>query len=274
VTIVLVIVGVVLMAAVAVAVQAHRFGGLKAAVSAELRTERKALVQARARVRSLTKSRESELKDARRALEQATSRRQSRIEAAQKAVAEMDNPGTGRKLTGLKDVKLYEHAVDVSGSMIGLYGARADVQTTADSAILVVTDAEGRSAIRSFDTRFRDVGSARTQTNGDIVEVVQDQRRQFSPEQVVQLSSNINNAAVAERQFVEQLPAARAAAARELELAVAETGQIDTAAAQLQALEADSAVLAELTEAQQNLTQVEESWGASKAALVSARSVA
>jgi hypothetical protein len=255
-----VVLAVLVAAGTFVAVQAKRYGGLRAAFSGELKEQRRALAAGRSAVSRLRKQRETELRDARRGDEQARAAYDKRIADLQQHVAMLDNPGTGKKLAGLKDVKLYEHAVEVSRRMIALYGARAHVDTTPESAILYVTAADGSTAMRAFDTRVKDVGDARVREQGDLVYVEQKQRQDFSATEIHGLANAINNAVVAEQQFVEQLPAMRAAAAAELAQASADTGAVEAAAEHLRQVEAGTPVVAELTAAQQELDGLEALW--------------
>jgi hypothetical protein len=227
VVIVLIVAAVVVLAAAAfVAVQAHRFGGVKAAFRGDLKEQRQALAAGRSRVSTLRKAREAELRDARKGDEQARAAYDKRIADLQQRAAMLENPGAGAKIGGLKDVKLYEHAVQVSGRMIALYGAQARVEITSDSALLYVTAADGSSVFRAFDTRFRDVGDPTVKHGSEVVTVSQKQKRDFAPEQIHGLATAINNAAVAEQRFVAELPAMRAATAWDLEQAVADTGAV------------------------------------------------
>jgi hypothetical protein len=259
--VVLAVVLAVLVAAGAfVAVQANRYGGLRAAFSGELKEQRQTLAAGRSRVSSLRKQREAELRDARRGDEQARAAYDKRIADLQQRAALLENPGTGKKLAGLKDVKLYEHAVEVSRQVVPLYGARAHVDTTPESAILYVTAANGATVMRAFDTRVKDVGDPRVRESGDVVMVEQKQRQDFSATQIHGVANAINNAVVAEQQFVEQLPAMRAATAAELEQAIADTGAVQAAAEHLRQVEAGTPVVAELAAAQEELDRLEVMW--------------
>jgi hypothetical protein len=260
---VLVVVGLALVAlAVAVAIRAHRYGGFRAAFSGDLKSDRKELASARARVRSLTKTREAEVAQARNYLQQMTDRRDGRIRQLSAELAELQEPGTGAQLVSLQDVAVHAHAVRVGQQWVAMAGASANVQCTPDSAVLYVTDAQGRTAMSAFDTRLRDVGDAKVSYSGDVVKISQAQRRDFSAEQVMHLATAINNAAITEAQFLEYRPGAIVATRAELEAAIADTSEVDAATVALQQIEADSDVLADLQGAQRMLTLVETDWAA------------
>jgi hypothetical protein len=261
--IILVAAGVVLVAVVAgIAVQVRRYGSLQAAFSGDLKAERKRLAGARSLARSLSKEREAELKGAKKALEGATAAREKRIAELTATLAYLENPGTGPRLGSLHDVTLYRHAVQVKTQMLPLLGASARVENTGDSAVLTVTSGSGLSAVTSFDTQLRSVGDPTTSRSGDVVTISQRQERKYSLEQVIALRTDISNAAVLEKNFREDLPRARAAAADALETAVGDTGDVDLAAAALQQVESGSAVLDQLEAARRELEDVERDWTA------------
>ncbi|MGY1832901.1 hypothetical protein ACI8AA_21015 [Geodermatophilus sp. SYSU D01180] len=255
-----VVVLVVLAVAAFVVVQASRYGGLRAAFSGDLKEQRQALAAGRSRVNALRKQREAELRDARRGDEQARAAYDQRVADLQQRVAVLENPGLGRKLTGLKDVKLHEHAVEVSRHVVPLFGARAHVETTPESAILYVTAADGSMAHRAFDTRLKDVGDPRVRETGDLVLVEQKRRQDFSATQIHGLATAINNAVVAEHRFVEQLPAMRTAAAADLEQAITDTGAVEAATQRLREVEAGTPTVTELAAAQEELDRLEAMW--------------
>lgn len=263
---VLVIVGLALLALVAAsAVRARRYGGFHAAFNSDLKADRKQLAEARGRVRSLTKSREAELAGAREHLRQVTAQRDGRIQQLSSALAELHEPGTGPHVVSLDDVAVHTHAVRVGGAWVAMAGIRANVQCTPDSAVLYVTDAQGRTAMSAFDTRLRDVGNASVSQSGDVVTISQAQRRDFSAEQVMHLSTIINNAAITELEFLEQRPGAIVATTAALEAEHADTSEMDAATVALQQVEADSDVLADLQAAQRTLTLIETDWAAKSA---------
>ncbi|MGY1649829.1 hypothetical protein [Geodermatophilus sp. SYSU D01119] len=251
---------IVLSAAAFVAVQARRYGGVRAAFSGDLKEQRQALAAGRSRVASLRKQREAELRDARRGDEQARAAYDKRVADLQQRVAVLENPGMGNKLTALKDVKLHEHAVEVSRRTVPLLGARARVEATHESAILYVTAADGSTVFRAFDIRMKDVGDPRVRETGDLVLVEQKQRADFSVTQIHALATAINNAVVAEQRFVEQLPAMRAAAAAGLTQAIADTGAVELAAQRLREVEAGTPTVGELAAAQAELDRLEVGW--------------
>jgi hypothetical protein len=263
---VLAVVGMVVLAlAAAGTFRAHRYGGFRAAFSGDLKADRKELAGARARVRSLTKARDAEVTSARKHLDQVTAARDDRIEELNATLAMLHEPGTGPQLHALGGVAVHTHAVRVGQLWMAIAGATANVQCTPDSAVLQVTDANGRSAMSAFDTRLKDVGDAKVTHSGDVVKISQAQRRDYSAEQVMHLATVVNNAALAEAQFLERRPAAIVATTAELEAVTADTSEMDAATIRLQEIEADSEVLAELQSAQRMLTLVETDWAAKSA---------
>jgi hypothetical protein len=258
--IVIAAVALVLLGAGAVAVYARRFGGLRAAFSAELKDERRALAAGRSRVGQLRKTRERELRDARQSKERATDAYRSRIVQLQQRLALLEEPGMGRKLESLKDVKVYEHCVQIGGQVIALAGAQVRAETTPDSATLYVTQADGSMAYRTFDTRWKNDGAARVEHGYQVDTIVQDKKREFSPEQINALAAYINNVIVAENQFRRDLPTMHAATAAELQHATADTGAFEAAAAELERVEAGTPTVAELQVAEEELRVLEEQW--------------
>jgi hypothetical protein len=264
--IVLVVVGVVVLAlGAAVAVRVRRYGGFHAAFNGYLKADRKELAEARARVRSLNKAREAEVAAARTHLDQVTAQRDGRIGQLSSALAELHEPGTGPRVHALGKVAVHTHAVNMGYSWVPLAGARARVQSTGDSAVLYVTDAQGREEMAPFDTRLKDVGDAKVSYQGDVVKISQAQKRDYSAEQVMHLATVVNNAAITETQFVEQRPALIEATAAQLQAVTADTSEMDAATVALQQIEADSEVLADLQAAQRTLTLVETDWAAKSA---------
>lgn len=243
-----------------VIVSVRRFGSISAAFRKDLKADRKRLVEQRAAVRSLTRERDRAVRDAQSVVDKASKAYDDRVGQRKRRLAELEEPGKGSKVLSLKDVVLFTHVVQVAGRTVPLAGAKAHVVTTASSANLYVTDASGRSHMRTFDTRLKDVGGPQVHEGVSVTTVTQKQKQDFSDEQILTLANAINNAVITEEAFLEQLPVALAGAAADLEASIADTAEVETAAAELDRVRNDADLLERLRAAEADLSAAEQEW--------------
>jgi hypothetical protein len=251
---------ILLVAGVVVAIQVKRYGSLRAAFSGELKSERQVLSEGRSRVARLAKQREAELRDAQRSHDQAQSSYNKRAAQAQAQVEFLENPGMGKKLGSLKDVKVYERSIKINGRVLKLAGGHVRVDVMSGVAILVFTHADGHIEQRSYDTSWRDAGGPTVTHGSEVTTVTQQRKRDFTPEEVHGFGSGISNAILAANRFEAELPGMRVAAAAELEAAVADTAAVESTLVELQRVQAGTDTVVELASAEQELQVLESRW--------------
>ena len=114
------------------------FGGVKAFLAKELKSDRAALSVARKNAKSSAKAAASELKSAVKEVNEAEKAYLKKIALAESEHQFWANPGNGKSLIRLGKVTLYEHTLSMGGNTVDLAGVTVDTKITDMSAVLVI----------------------------------------------------------------------------------------------------------------------------------------
>ncbi|MFF0374008.1 hypothetical protein [Actinoplanes missouriensis] len=252
---------------VVVVVKLVRYGGFHQAFDSGLAADRKALDEARRDAGQAEKARKAELAKAEKELSKARASYDRGIWQATQRVEAVENPGLGRRLARLGPVDLHEHAVVLESKHMPLSGLQARVETVKDTtSYLYLRLASGHEEHHGFSTAWRatsDIPATSTNpSEHDGVAAPPAMERDFSDEQVRRFCTDINNATVAERDFVEKLPAVIAQARADLAAAQAATEPVTDREQNLARIRAGSPLADAAAAAQIRRAEAEKAWRA------------
>ena len=255
---------IILIAGIAVFLKvAFSFGGIKAFLAKELKTDRATLTAARKRAKSTAKVAAKELKNAVSKVSEAEKNYQKKITAAEAEHQHWTNPGNGKTLVRLGKVTLYEHVLSIGGKTIDLAGVFVDTKITDMSAVIVITLPNGMKMSESFDTSWKD-GETKYNTSShkdwEILESSTEKKRSFSPDQVIAFANEITNQAIRRADFLNRQPEMINITARNIDIARTDTADLDLAKSELESLQAGSQSAQEAQSAADALVAAEEAF--------------
>jgi hypothetical protein len=263
-TYIFIVLAVLAVAAAVVVIRSARYGGLRQAFDAKLAADRKTLAETRGHAKRTDKARQAELAKAAKELSAAQAAYDGGIRQGAATVAALENPGTGHRLTKLGPVELHEHAVVLKKAAVPLLGLQARVESASETSYLYLRLSDGREMQHGFSTAWRGTGNTKmnVQEHGgyNLVTATEKQKQDFSDEQVRHLCTIINNAAITEQQFVEDLPAMLAQARTDMATAHAATGPVVERGQNLAQVGAGSSLADEAEAARSRLAEAEAAW--------------
>jgi hypothetical protein len=219
------------------------FGGVKAFLAKELKSDRAALSAARKTAKSLAKAAAGELKSAVKKVSECEKAYLKKISLAEAEHQFWANPGNGKSLIRLGKVTLYEHMLTMGSNTVDLAGVTVDTKITDMSALLVISLPNGMKLTESFDTSWKE-GETKHSTSShkdwDILESSTEKTRSFSPDQIIHLATEINNQVVRREEFQRRRPQMMEATTKNIEFAKSDTADFDQAKRELESLEAGS----------------------------------
>jgi hypothetical protein len=172
--------------------------------------ERSRLREAEKQEKRIRQLMDHELRSAQQVVTKLQDEYDRRVAVAERALARLENPGTGEVMATLGGVRLSEHAIHVGQSVYSLAGITAQSQVTSTSALLQIRLPNGQTLLERYSTEWRNHGAPtyHTEDRGDfeVIHTNQKKVRDYSEEQVIQLENLINNQVITHKQFVEQLP--------------------------------------------------------------------
>lgn len=260
---ILVATAIILLAGIGIFLKvAFSFGGIKAFLSKDLKSDRAELSAARKTAKSLAKAAAKELKEATKQVTRENKAYEKRVQEVNFEYNKWLNPGDGQSLTRLGSVELYEHTVHVGRNIVQLDGISVDTRVTDMSAILILILPNGMKVSESFDTSWKD-GETKYNTNKrasedfDIVESTTQKKRSYSPDQIIHLAGEVNNQAIRHEDFLRRRPQMIELLAQKLEETKANVQELDSAQQNLRSLEAGSQIALESKTAAESLVAAE-----------------
>ena len=267
---ILVAIGIILLAGIGIFLKvAFSFGGIKAFLSKDLKSDRAELSAARKRAKSLAKAAAGELKEATQQVTRETKAYEKRVQEVSFEYNKWLNPGDGQSLTRLGSVKLFEHTVHVGRNVVPLDGISVDTRVTDMSAVLILTLPNGMKVSESFDTSWRDGETkynTKTQGDFDILESTTAKKRSYSPDQIIHLAGEVNNQAIRHEDFLRRRPQMIELLAQKLEETKGNTQEVESAQQNLRSLEAGSQTALESKTAAEALVAAEAQYKSAVAA--------
>lgn len=218
---------------------ANSYGGIKPFLDKELREERNKLSHHRKEVSILKKIAKKELQSSEKILKKTKKDYDRRVKAANIQLQSLLNPGTGKKISRLGPVTLYEHVLMIDKNVYDLKGMRTETAITSHSATLFFILGNGFKLSHTFDTSVRESRDYTENSSGQ-VEVKISYHQAFTNSDVTSMEADIHNQVLRHEDFLHHLPRRIEEARQRLAQETSNTGAINVATANLNATKNNS----------------------------------